>query len=86
MARIYRQRHPEKTILYRVLFHHFEEFLSEYDSRFEKAYAYIRPVVQKVVEKYLDCGNPFCGATQAFMSTAKFGQKAKSRWSESVSI
>ena len=61
MARVYRQRHPEKSVLYRVLFHHFEEFLSEYENRFQKSFGYFRPVIQKVVGKYLDCGNPFCG-------------------------
>jgi hypothetical protein len=35
MAGTYRPRHPERTALYRVLFHHFERFLAEYESRFE---------------------------------------------------
>ena len=38
MAGVYRPRHPERTVLYRVLFHHFKRFLAEYESRFEKAY------------------------------------------------
>ena len=38
MAGAYRPRHPERIVLYQVLFHHFERFLSEYESRFEKAY------------------------------------------------
>ncbi len=58
MAGVYRQRHPERTVLYRVLFHYFERFLEEYEHRFEKEYGYLRPIVQEVVEKYLDCGNP----------------------------
>jgi hypothetical protein len=57
---IYRPRHPERTVLYRVLFHHFERFVTEYE-RFEKAYGYFRPIIKNVVEKYLDCGNPRCG-------------------------
>jgi hypothetical protein len=61
MAGIYRQRHPELTVFYRVLFHYFEEFLREYESRFMRDYGYFRPVIQDVVEKYLDCGNPMCG-------------------------
>jgi hypothetical protein len=61
MAGIYRQRHPEHTVFYRVLFHYFERFLGEYEDRFEKEYGYFRPVIQDVVEKYLDCGNPMCG-------------------------
>jgi hypothetical protein len=55
---LYRPRHPERTALYRVLFHNFDRFLSEYERRFEKEYGYFRPVVQEVVERYLDCGNP----------------------------
>jgi len=44
-----------------VLFHYFERFLHEYENRFERHYGYLRPIVQEVVEKYLDCGNPKCG-------------------------
>jgi ribosomal protein S27E len=58
---IYRPRHPERSVLYRVLFHHFERFVAEYEERFEKAYGYFRPIIKDVVEKYLDCGNPRCG-------------------------
>ncbi len=61
MAGIYRQRHPELTVFYRVFFYYFERFLREYEDRFEKEYGYFRPVIQDVVEKYLDCGNPMCG-------------------------
>ncbi|MBE0461453.1 MAG: transposase zinc-binding domain-containing protein [Candidatus Aminicenantes bacterium] len=61
MSRVYRQRHPEHAVFYRVLFHYFEHFLQEYENRFEKHCGYLRPIVQKVVEKYLDCGNPKCG-------------------------
>jgi hypothetical protein len=53
--------HPERTVLYRVLFHHFERFVAEYESRFEREYGFFRPIVKEVVERYLDCGNPFCG-------------------------
>ena len=61
MAGIYRQRHPERTVFYRVLFHYFDECVAEYENRFEREYGYFRPVIQEVVEKYLDCGNPKCG-------------------------
>jgi len=36
MAGVYRPRHPERTVLYRVLFHHFDRFLTEYEVRFER--------------------------------------------------
>ncbi len=64
MAGEYRPRHPERTVLYRVLFHHFERFLAEYESRFEREFGFFRPIVEEVVERYLDCGNPRCGFTR----------------------
>jgi hypothetical protein len=48
-------------VLYRVLFHYFDEFVGEYENRFEREYGYFRSVIQQVVEKYLDCGNPKSG-------------------------
>jgi len=58
MSRIYYQRHPERTVLYRVLFHYFELFLLEYEKRLEKHYGYLRSIIQEVAEKYLECGIP----------------------------
>ena len=49
MAGVYRPRHPERTVLYRVLFHHFDRFLTEYESRFEREYGFFRPIVKEVV-------------------------------------
>jgi ribosomal protein S27E len=61
MAGVYRPRHPERTVLYRVLFHYFERFMAEYEERFEREYGFFRPIIKEVVERYLDCGNPRCG-------------------------
>jgi hypothetical protein len=60
MAGVYRPRRPERTALYRVLFHHFERFVAEYE-RFEKACGHFRPIIEDVVEKDLDCGKPRSG-------------------------
>ncbi len=38
-----------------------DSFLKAYESRFEREYGYLRPIVEEVVDKYLDCGNPKCG-------------------------
>lgn len=43
------------------MFNYFDEFVAEYENRFERKYGYFRPVIQEVVEKYFDCGNPKCG-------------------------
>jgi hypothetical protein len=61
MPGVYRPRHQERTVLYWVLFHHFDRFLAEYENRFEKEYGYLRPIIKELVEKYIDCGNPKCG-------------------------
>jgi hypothetical protein len=42
MAGAYRPRHLERTVLYRVLFHHFERFLTEYEIRFEREHGFFR--------------------------------------------
>ena len=57
MAGIYRPRHPEKTIFYRVLFHYFDRFLAEYKGRFEREYGFFSPIIKEGVERYLGCGN-----------------------------
>ena len=44
-----------------MIFHHFDRFLTEYESRFEREYGFFRPIIKEVVESYLDCGNPRCG-------------------------
>jgi len=44
-----------------VLFHYFDQFVAEYESRFEKEYGFLRPIIKEVVERYLDCGNPDVG-------------------------
>jgi hypothetical protein len=43
---IYRPRYPERTVLYRVLFHHFDQFIVEYEARFERKCGYFRPVIR----------------------------------------
>ena len=75
MPGIYRPRHPERTALYRALFHNFDRFLSEYEIRFEKEYGYFRPIVQEVVGRYLDCGNPRSGF--ALMNRSRIMRTAK---------
>jgi hypothetical protein len=37
-------------VFYLVFFYYFEQFLREYEDRFEKEYEYFRPVIQDVTE------------------------------------
>ena len=55
-AGAYRPRHPERTILYRVLAQHFEGFLQIYDERFASSRGPLAPGAQEAVHRYLDCG------------------------------
>ena len=54
MPGIYRPRNSSRAVLYRVLFHNFDPFLTVYESRFEKEYGHFRPVVREVVEEWMD--------------------------------
>ncbi|MBD3162217.1 MAG: hypothetical protein GF328_08930, partial [Candidatus Latescibacteria bacterium] len=53
---VYRPRHPERTAFYRLLDEHFEDYARSHEERFEPRHGPLRPVVQRVVEEYLDCG------------------------------
>lgn len=54
---MYRCRNPRKTTLYRRVNGYFEEFLRVYPDRFEPRLGFLRPIIPKVVWKYLDCGD-----------------------------
>ena len=53
---VYRRRQPEKSVLYRALAHHFDEFSRVYEERFEPSYGYLRSCIEPAVNRYLDCG------------------------------
>jgi hypothetical protein len=42
-------------------FHFFDGLPAEHVSRFEKDYGFLRPIVEEVVERYLDCGDSRSG-------------------------
>ena len=82
MAGVYRPRHPDRTVLYRVLFHYFDRFLAEYEGRFEKEYGFFRPIIKEVVERYLDCGNPRCGFARTRGFCPSCHSKRLEEWGE----
>jgi hypothetical protein len=55
-AGMYRPRHPERTVLYRVLAQHFERFVQVYDERFAPTQGPLPAGAQEAVNRYLDCG------------------------------
>ncbi len=57
----YRPRQPKSTSLFRLLDSHYEEFRNVYDERFSKRYGFWRPVIDEVVTKYRQCGDPYFG-------------------------
>jgi len=46
---------------YRVLADHWQHFVEVYERRFERTCGKLRGVVQRVVERFMDCGNPLNG-------------------------
>ena len=57
-AGVYRPRHPERTVDYRLFEEHFERYVREYEERYEPREGSLRKVVPTAVEAYLACGRP----------------------------
>jgi hypothetical protein len=55
-AGVYRPRHPERTVVYRLVEEHFERYFREYEDRYEAREGSLRKVVPTTVEAYLACG------------------------------
>jgi ribosomal protein S27E len=56
-AAVYRPRYPQATDYYRCVEDYFETFVSIYDEHFSRQYGFWRPYVEKVIYRYLDCGD-----------------------------
>ena len=56
-AAVYRPRNPQSSDYYRCVEDHFETFVQVYEERFERPYGFWRPYLQKVIYRYLDCGD-----------------------------
>ncbi len=56
-AAVYRPRNPQSSDYYRCVEDHFETFVQVYEERFERPYGFWRPCLQKVIYRYLDCGD-----------------------------
>lgn len=56
-AQVYKRRYPKSTSLWQLLNQHFNEFLERYDDLYQSRYGFYRPVINHVVQKYLECGD-----------------------------
>jgi len=59
--KVYEPKRFGKSPLYRILVDYWEDFTSVYEQRFEHLCGSLRSVVERVVDRFIDCGNPLCG-------------------------
>jgi len=67
----YTQRDPKSSALYRIVIEHFEELKSCYNKRFEEKYGPWRKHWDKVVERFLCCGDLHYGFARVYCSGCK---------------
>ena len=53
----YRPCHPQDSDYYHCVEAYFEKLTGEYDEHFSRDYGFWRPDIEKVIYRYLDCGN-----------------------------
>jgi len=56
-ATVYRSRNPQATDYSRCVEDHLETFIQGCEERFEQTYGFFRPYLQKVIYRYLNCGD-----------------------------
>ena len=56
VKKVYKQRRPEKTDLYKLMTDNFGEFKNTYNEKYSDIYGFYRPEIDKEVGKYLECG------------------------------
>jgi hypothetical protein len=56
-AGVYRARKPTASPLWKCINGHFDDFLLAYSDKYEYKLGFLRPVIPKVVTKFLDCGD-----------------------------
>ena len=54
---VYRPRNPKASGWYRCVEDYFEEFVRVYDERFAAKFGFWKPHIEKVIHRFLDCGD-----------------------------
>jgi hypothetical protein len=67
----YRQRQPEDTPLYRIVYHGRDELPRVWEERFEPTYGALRDEVLETFDEYLNCGLLQHGAARVYCDTCK---------------
>jgi hypothetical protein len=70
-TRIYRPRKPKESPLFRLVSQHIEAFLRVYPERFAKEHGPLRPVVERVLRGFIECGDVARGFARAWCSTCR---------------
>ncbi len=54
---VYRARKPTSSPLWQCINNHFDDFLLAYSNKYEQKLGFLRPVIPRVINKFLDCGD-----------------------------
>jgi hypothetical protein len=83
---VYHPRDPTASPLWRCLDVHYEAFRRNYPATFQETHGFFRPVVDEVVEDYLECGDLRNGFARIRCTTPGCGKEmllafsCKGRW------
>jgi hypothetical protein len=69
--RVYRQRNPKASPLYRLFDEHFEELKRVWSDRFEEAFGPWQRHWDAAVAAFLSCGDPECGFARVYCDTCR---------------
>ena len=64
-------RRPKESPLWQCLCAHFYDFIQAYPEKYEKKYGFLKPVVEDVVNNYLDCGDLTKGFARIYCENCK---------------
>ncbi len=84
VEQVYRPRRPKESPLCQCLCAHFYDFIQAYPEKYEKKYGFLKPVVEDVVNKYLDCSDLTKGFARIYCENCKKSMllpfSCKGRW------
>jgi hypothetical protein len=67
----YKPRNPKASAPYQCVQAHFAEFEASYITRYQEQYGFYRPVISRVVEKFLSCGDLTKGFARVHCDTCR---------------